>query len=199
MYLGAMLGLAYHLLLGKKKTGMPILSIMISLGVFVLAFGVDGVNSYLHFFPGFKGLYEPQNWLRLVTGMGMGLVIISFLYPAFSQTVWQDQSEDRVLKDMRIFAILLLLAAGMVGLVLSESPVILYPLALLSSAGVLVLLTMVYSMVLIMLFRIENYYTRFREMVLPLLGGFFFALLQVAFLDLVRFLLTRTWGGFTFL
>jgi uncharacterized membrane protein len=199
MYLGAMLGLVFHLLLGKKKTGMPTLSIMVSLGFLVLAFGVDGVNSYLHFFPGFTGIYEPQNWLRLVTGMGMGLVIISFLYPAFSQTVWEDLSEERVLKNWAVFGVFLLLAGGMVGLVLTESPVILYPLAIISSAGVLVLLTMVYSMVLIMLFRIENHYKRFRELAFPLLGGFFFTLLQIAFLDMVRFLLTRTWGGFPFL
>jgi uncharacterized membrane protein len=199
MYLGAMLGLVFHFILGKKKAGMPILSIMISMGVLLLAFGVDGVNSYLHFFPGFKGLYEPNNLLRLITGMGMGLVISSFLYPAFSQTVWQDLTEERTLKNWVVFGILLLLAAGLVGLVLSDWAVIMYPLALISSAGVMVLLTMVYSMVIMMLFRIENQFTHLREMVYPLLGGLFLALLQIAFLDVVRYWLTGTWGEFPFL
>jgi hypothetical protein len=55
---------------------------------------------------------------------------------------------------------------------------------------------MVYSMVVVMLFRGENQFARWRELWLPLTGGFILALLQIAGFDLVRFLLTGTWSGF---
>jgi hypothetical protein len=72
----------------------------------------------------------------------------------------------------------------------------LYPLALISAGGVIGLLTMVYSMVWIMVFRAENRYNRFKEMLIPLVGGLTVALLQVGLLDLLRYGLTGTWEGF---
>ncbi len=44
MYLGALVALIYQLRLGKKG-GTPSLKILIALGIFVIAFGIDGVNS----------------------------------------------------------------------------------------------------------------------------------------------------------
>jgi len=80
MYLGAMLGLAFQALTSRRRAGMPPRGVLVFLGVLVLAFGVDGVNSYLHLFPGAPSLYEPGNLLRLLTGTGMGLVIALVLY-----------------------------------------------------------------------------------------------------------------------
>jgi hypothetical protein len=85
-----MLGLAYQALTRKRAGGFPPSSVWVVYGFFVLAFALDGGNSYLHLFPGVTGLYEPQNWLRLLTGTGMGLVVAGILYPAFNQTVWKD-------------------------------------------------------------------------------------------------------------
>jgi hypothetical protein len=76
---------------------------------------------------------------------------------------------------------LIALAIGLDILVLTDKPIILYPLALISAGGVIGLLTMVYSMVWIMVFRAENRYNRFKEMLIPLVGGLTVALLQVGF------------------
>jgi hypothetical protein len=35
-----------------------------------------------------------------------------------------------------------------------------------------------------------------QELILPLTGGFGLALVQIILLDVVRFMLTHTWGGF---
>jgi uncharacterized membrane protein len=198
MYLGAMLGLVYLSITTPRRTGLPPLKVMILLGFFVAAFGIDGVNSYLHFFPGFKGLYEPQNWLRLVTGTGIGIAISALLYPAFNQSTWKDWDERKVFSDFRSLGVLLVLAVILDLVVISEFWPVMVILSLISAAGVLVLLIMVYSMVFLMLLRKENTFERLRQMFIPLAGGFLMAMLQIATLDVVRYWLTGTWSGFNF-
>ena len=79
---------------------------------------------------------------------------------------------------------------------LSERPLILYPLALISAAGVLVILTMVYSMLWLMALKRENCYENVVQLGWVLVGGFGTGLLQIAVLDFVRYFFTGTWGGF---
>jgi hypothetical protein len=68
---------------------------------------------------------------------------------------------------------------------------------LLSAGGVLTLLIMVYSTVLVMLFKRDNTYQGYRALLIPLEGGYLLALLQIGAISLVRYLLTGTWGGFS--
>jgi hypothetical protein len=79
---------------------------------------------------------------------------------------------------------------------LSENPLVLYPLALVSAAGVIVVLTMVYTMVWLLIFRAENRFLSLQGLWLPLMGGFALSLLQIGLFDLLRYLLTGTWDGF---
>lgn len=197
MYLGAMLGLAFQALTARRRTGLPPWKVMAGLGMLVVAFGVDGINSYLHFFPGFKGLYEPQNWLRLLTGTGMGLAVSALLYPAFNQSAWKDWDERRAIPGFRWLALLIGLAVLMDLAVLTEFWLLLYFFALVSAAGALVLLTMVYSMVFLMILRKENLAERISQLSVYLTAGFFMALMQIAALDLVRYWLTGSWSGFS--
>jgi len=195
MYLGAMLGLLYQIRLGRRG-GMPPMKIAVVLGVFFVAFGVDGVNSYLHFFPNAPSLYEPQNWLRLVTGTGLGIGMASMLLPVFNQTVWKDWSGERLLSSWRHFAAILALAALVDLAVLSENPLLEYPLALLGPVTVVVLLAMIYTIVWLMLAKRENSFLGLKELSWAFLGGFTTAMLQIAIMDYGRFLLTGTWKGF---
>lgn len=196
MHLAALLGLVYQGVLGRRKAGLPSGRILLVLGLLAGAFAVDGGNSFLTLIPGAPHLYTPQNWLRLVTGTGMGLSIAALLYPAFTQTAWKDWQPQPVLSGFKPLLGLSFLAILLDFVILSGNPLLLYPLALLSAAGVLVELSLVYTMVAMMTLRGENLYTRFGEMVLPLAGGFGLGLLQIAFLDFIRYLLTGTWDGF---
>ncbi|MEJ2709084.1 MAG: DUF2085 domain-containing protein [Anaerolineales bacterium] len=196
MYLGAMLGLIYQAIMGRSRSGMPSARLWVVLGLLVVAFGVDGLNSYLHFFPGAPTLYDPQNWLRLLTGTGMGVVIAAALFPAFNQTAWKNQDRRPALENFRSLTILLAAALILDLVVLTENPLILYPLALISAAGVLILLSMIYTMLWLMILRIENRFQSLLQMVLPLSGGFGLALVQIAALDFVRYLFTGSWEGF---
>ncbi len=196
MYLGAVLGLIYQSIFSRRRTGTPPLRVIIPLGLMALAFVVDGTNSFLHLIPGAPGIYEPNNTLRLFTGTGMGLVIAAMLFPAFNQTVWKHWDPKPAFANLRGLAGLVILALALDGLVLTGISWVLYPLALISALGVLILLTMVYSMVLLILLHFDNRFQFFYQLTLPLVGGFGVGLLQIVFLDAVRFALTHTWDGF---
>jgi len=76
MYLGAVVGLAYQVIFARKRCGTPHWRVIIPLVLFVLAFGVDGSNSYLYLiketYSGalarIPNLYVPNNTLRMLTG-----------------------------------------------------------------------------------------------------------------------------------
>lgn len=175
---------------------MPARKIMILLGLFLVGFGVDGVNSYLHLIPNTPRAYEPANWLRLATGTGIGLGIAAVLTPVLHQTLWQAYDSRQALNGWKQFLPVLGLAGLLDLAILSGNPLLLYPLALLSSASILLILSMVYMIVWIMLTKRENKFTSLREIWAPLLAGFLTALLQIAVLDAGRFWLTGTWAGF---
>jgi hypothetical protein len=178
------------------KLGAPLL-------LFLIAFGIDGTNSFLYLLKETSGgvlnnipnLYIPNNTLRLFTGSGMGIALASILFPAFNQSAWKRPDPGRAL-DWKRLGILV----GVIFLVdlavLSESPIILYPIAILSVLGVLALLIMVFSVVWLMIMRQENEFTSLRQMWLPFLAGTTLAFLMISAIDLLRFQLTGTWGGF---
>ncbi len=196
MYLGAMLGLIFQAFVSRGRAGMPHWSLWVVLGLFVAAFGVDGINSYLHLFPGAPSLYEPSNLGRLLTGTGMGLVVAFAIFPAFNQTAWRSPDMTPALSGFKPFALVLGMALFMDWLVWIENPFLLYIFALISGLGVLVVLTMIYGMFWIMLLKSSNRNQRLSQLMFPLLMGFGTAMLQIALFDLVRFFLTGTWDGF---
>ena len=76
MYLGAMLGLVYQGILGKRRAEMPSWPVITVLGLLAAAFAVDGLNSYLYLFLQSPLLYMPNNTLRLLTGTGTLLKLV---------------------------------------------------------------------------------------------------------------------------
>lgn len=196
IYLGAVLGLIYQAVLYPRCGSFPgrkALALVVLIG---LAFALDGLNSYLALFPGAPGLYEPNNLYRLLTGTGLGISMAAVLAPAFNQTVWKDWQPKAAFTNLRHFLLLLLLGLVLDGLVLLENPLLLYPLALISAGGVLVILTMVYGMAAVLALRKENAYLSWRELLLPLALGFTLALLQISLISAGRYVLTGTWDGF---
>ncbi len=204
MYLGAVLGLAFQAVVAPRRGGMPGRWVVIPLLALAGSFALDGANSYLYLlkgtYPGIlpqiPNLYTPNNTLRLFTGAGMGLGIAAALYPSFNQSVWKDWDARPALDGLKPLGLLVALAVALNLLVLTEHPLVLYPGAVISAGGVLLLLTMVYSIVWSMVMRLENTFTHLRQMGLTLLAGLTVALLQIYIIDLFRFWLTGTWGAF---
>jgi len=205
MYLGAVTGLVFQSIRGGKRSKAPGWGIIAVLGVFAVAFGVDGLNSYLYLLkeirpgilPQIPNIYIPTNTLRLLTGSGMGLGIAAMLFPAFNQSIWTDYDDSHAsLTGWKGFGLLLGIQAIIDLLVLTQSPFILYPVAMISVLGVLILLTMVYTIVWVMITGQENKYTQMQQLWLPLLAGFTITMIQTFGIDMLRFWLTGTWGGF---
>ncbi len=188
--------MVYQSLLGRRRTAWPRTGMLVVLGLFFVAFGIDGINSVSILFSQKPILYQPSNTLRLITGTGMGLVMAVALLPAFNQTVWQAYSHRTALETWWQFAGLLGLSGITIFLVLTENPLILYALTLVSAGGVVIMLTMVYTMAVLMLFRKENQITGFRSLIFPATGGFLMTLIQIILIDLGRYILTGTWDGF---
>ncbi|MFA5612275.1 MAG: DUF2085 domain-containing protein [Anaerolineaceae bacterium] len=194
MYLGALLTIVYQQFQGRKGL-FPPAWVSVFLGLFFIWFGVDGLNSFLHFFPGFELGYQPSNLLRLITGTGIGLGIGAILTPLFNQTAWADWIDESFFKRWYAFPILILIAAAMVIGVYSEEPVILLPAMLLSGLSVIFLLSAVYTVVGVMLLNRTSQQLTWQQMRLPVLIGLNLSMLQIILTSALRLLLTGTWGS----
>jgi uncharacterized membrane protein len=202
-FYSAVISLLFLSIVSPKKSGMPGWKLGAPLLFFLAAFAIDGTNSFLYLLKQTSGdalgsipnLYTPNNTLRLFTGSGMGIALASILYPAFNQSAWKDADPSRTLswRKLGLLASIILLVNLMV---LTESPIVLYPVAALSVLGVLALLIMVFSMVWILLMRQENEFHSLRQMWMPFLAGTTLAFLMISAIDLFRYTLTGTWGAF---
>ena len=196
-FIGGLLGFFGQEVMLKRRraANFPPRSIIAVLAGFTFSWAGDGLNSYLALAGG-PHLYEPQNWLRLTTGALNGLTMSAILYPTLNFTLWREYRDESNIRRWRELAVLVLLEVGLIGLVLTRWPVLLYPLAILSALGVLTMLTGANSMLVMILLRRENQATNWREAGLPFLAGLTVSLLQIGLIDFMRYQLTGTLSGF---
>ena len=202
-FYAAGLTLLFLSLVSQRRSGFPGWRVGAPLLFFFLAFGIDGSNSYLYLMkqimgasaPNLPNLYTPNNTLRLLTGSGMGIALASIVYPAFNQSVWRNPIAEPAL-DWKKLGILIggILLIDL--LVLTDNPVIVASVAIISLLGVLALLVIVFSMSWIMMMKQENDFDSLLQLWLPSLAGTTFAFLLITVIDLLRFNLTGTWGAF---
>ncbi len=194
MYMGALLGFVLQWQ-ASHRGGMPARKFQVLFGLFLLVFAFDGINSYLQLWHGIQPLYVTHNWMRMVTGSGMGLAMAGVLVPVFNQSTWAKWQNQPVLQSWRQMAVMLAAAILMDAAILSQNVLILYPVGLLSAATVLAILSTIYAIVWIMLWKKDNSFTHVNQVSAFLLGGFATAVAQVAIMDLGRYILTGTWTG----
>lgn len=202
-FYAAGISLIFFALVSKRQSGMPGWKLGVPLIIFFLAFGIDGSNSYLYLIKqtsngalaNIPNLYTPNNTLRLFTGSGMGIALASILFPAFNQSIWKV-ADPRPALSWKKLGILTGIVVLVNLLTLTENDIILYPIAILSVLGVLALLILVFSMAWLLIMRQENVFDSLAQMWLSFLAGTTLALLMITAIDLLRFKLTGTWGGF---
>jgi len=197
-YLGFLWGFGLQAILGKKRSGFPSRWAVVGLGLLVLFYALDGLNSLFTLYPTLEtwALYTPQNTLRLFSGLGMGLAISALYYPLMGQTIWSDLSPRRSLERKEEWLLFFSGGLGIGLLVLSDNPLLLYPLILFSTGGLMTLLTLLYTVIWILLSRRENSFRGWGDLGWWMLAGFGTALFQIAMIDAVRFWITGTWSGF---
>ena len=199
----AAVALIFQAFVSPRQSRLPTRGVLAVLAGLFLAFALDGSNSYIALMktmdPGIlsaiPSLYMTNSATRVLTGSGMGLVLASLLYPMYNQSVWQTPGQERAL-TWRKFAVLAGIVLAVDLGIITESPVVLYPVSFLSALGVLALLTIVFSIVWIMIMRQENSFASWRPLWLPAAAGMTLAFVMILGIDLVRLGLTHTWGGF---
>jgi uncharacterized membrane protein len=201
-YLGALFGIIFLISKGPRRVGTPPWPVITVLILFVVAYGIDGLNSYLHLSPmlemapSLPRLYEPNNVTRLLTGSGMGFSIAVAVFLTFNRTIWSRNDRRPVIGDLQqlFYAIFILLVLDL--LILTERSIILIPMSILSVISVVFFLTIIYSVVITMIFHMENQFSSICQYRIPFAIGFIIAMMQLVILDILRFLLTGTWEGF---
>ncbi len=197
-YLAALAALVAMGVSGRGRAGrLPERRLLIVLALFVAIWTVDGLNSYLTLFPGLPYLYTPSNLLRVSTGALQGMALVALFAPVFNSVLWREPTDEASLSGGRDLAVWCGLAAGIVALMESGWPWLLYPLAFLSVLGVLVLLTMVNSMIVTLALRSEGSVSAWKEAAVVLAPGLALALIEIAMIDLARAAVTA-WLGLPF-
>lgn len=202
-FYAAGLALIFQAVVARKRSSLPSRGILAVFVIFLLAFGLDGSNSYLYLLKQssagalsqIPNLYIPNNTLRVFTGSFMGIALAGVLFPVVNQTLWKTL-DDRPALEWKSLGILTGLVIVINLLTLTESPFILYPVAYLSALGTLSLLTIVFAILWIMIMRQDNTFDNPRQLWLAALAGLTLALLMMMGIDLFRLQFTGTWSGF---
>lgn len=196
------LALVFQAIVSGKRSKLPSRWVIAVLVLFFLAFGIDGSNSYLYLLKQTSGgleqipnLYIPNNTLRLFTGSGMGIALAAVLFPVINQTLWRTQ-DDRPALDLKQLGILTAIIVIINLLILTDSPIVLYPIAYISALGTLSLLITVFAILWIIIMKQDNTFEHPRQLWLAFAAGVTLALLLVLGIDLVRLQFTGTWSGF---
>jgi uncharacterized membrane protein len=197
MFLGCLLGLIGFSSRTDGK-GYPARIFKVILGLFVLFFAVDGVNSVAFSLFARELLYPPSNLLRLASGLGMGVVMAAVLIPLWRQIMRPDSSAGPVLGKWSQFLPVLFAEVAAAFLVLYAPAWMYYPIAVASVAAVPILVTMVYTLLWILILKIEAAIRNCSARITYIALGCITAFVQIGLLDLLRVTLTGNWAGIRF-
>lgn len=143
IYLGFACTFFTLLVLGRlRSTHFPGKWVFIVLAVAVLFMAEDGLNSFFLDL-GLPHLYQPFNTLRLISGLGAGVAMCAVIVPVANTLIWNEDSDVASFRDLRQLSVMLpvLLIAFLA--VVTQAPILLYPIALLSSFGLVMALSLV--------------------------------------------------------
>ncbi|WP_322822916.1 DUF2085 domain-containing protein [Chloroflexus sp.] len=168
IYLSFMLTFIYLYAIGRGRAGkLPPWHISLTLVAFVAIMAVDGFNS-LFLDLGLPNWYQPDNFLRTLTGMGMGITIATMLHIVLNNTLRQNvDPQQPVFKHwtelLGIIAIDLLALAAIYG----NLGITFWPLAFLAFFGILGVLYLVCLLVTSLFMGYEGKVTSIRQLARP--------------------------------
>jgi uncharacterized membrane protein len=188
IYLSFLLTTFYIYAIGRGRAGgLPPWSITAALGLFVVIMGVDGFNS-LFVDIGRQPLYTPDNLVRTLTGMGMGVSIAVMLHLVMVKTLRKDVDDNApVLRSwwelLGIIAIDLLALAAIYG----NLSLMFWPLAFLAFFGISGVLYLVSLLLTALFMGYESRVTRLSQLARPATVALVPTLLMLGAMSWLRF------------
>ena len=187
IYLGAIVGLALLSRLRSHSVRLPAGAMIPVLALFFVSMVADGLNSTAQAVGG-SGLWDTTNITRIVTGALSGLSVAFFFFPVFNLSLWQRDARNRESVLDHPFQLLgyLLVTGVLVALVIDGGSWLYWPIALLSTAGAVALLTMANTILVLMVARREGAARTLSQVVTPVLVAFALTLVMLTLLALFR-------------
>lgn len=188
IYLSFLLTMVYIYAIGRGRAGgLPHWTITAALLLFVAIMGVDGFNS-LFVDIGRQPLYTPDNLLRTLTGMGMGISIAVMLHLVLVKTLRKDVDEGTpVLRSwwelLGIIAINMLALAAIYG----NLSFMFWPLAFLAFFGITGVLYTVSLLLTALVMGYEGRVTKLSQLARPASVALIPTLLMLGAMSWLRF------------
>ena len=191
-FLGLFISLLY-LYSREKNSGFPSKPKTAVLIAFFLFFAVDGVNSAIGFIPGLGSLYSSSNLMRLISGLLMGIALANLVLVLWNQTLWVNPNPAPLLRTWKQLGGLILVTAVAGALIIADIPILYYPVAILSTTGIFLVLSMIYSLLWSIILKKENTLHLFNDGLRIFIVGIITAIAQVGAMDLLRYSLSGSW------
>ena len=192
IYLGFIvtLGMLYGSRRGRTQQlpRWPVILLLIAGG---LAMAIDGFNSLLLDLS-LPHLYQPDNLLRLGTGLAMGLAVAALTLPILNRLFWCEFNAQRSIPSWRALFLLFLALVLCFFAVASQNALLLYPLALLSTAGVLIVVSSINLIIVVSIAKRDQTFLHYRELVPYLSIALLFAIGELLLLAHLKLLLLHT-------
>lgn len=149
IYLGYTIAFVTLFLTGRGRAAQfPRWPMALVMGVCILALAVDGFNS-LFLDMHLPHLYQPHNLIRLTTGLLTGASMACFLVPVTNTVLWKHMGDQRSVDSWwQLLQLLPLLALAFLA-VGTQAAIFLYPVAILSSLGVVTALGLINLTILV--------------------------------------------------
>lgn len=129
-----------------RSSSLPGRWVLVLLGAAVLFMAEDGLNSFILDL-GLPHLYQPNNFLRLATGLGTGVAMCAIIVPVANALIWKYDDLRPTFKSLSELAImvpaLLLIFVSVSSTIYPEFGFLLYPIAIFSTFGLVMALTLV--------------------------------------------------------
>ncbi len=187
MYLGFVTGAIWLAVRGRIKAArLPPTPIIVMLVGFIVAMGIDGVNSTISIIPGAPQLYHTTNVIRLITGTLYGLALSALFPPVFNSAIWSAPSGERTIKNWRELGLLVIVVAIEIAIVLAFTDQMLIPISIITIGGVLLLLSLLNSVIMLSARKMENVVSTWRQLALPMLFGLALGLIEITALVAMR-------------
>ncbi len=178
----------YLLALGRRRAAkLPPWPITIALGLFIAIMAVDGLNSMFvdMFLP---HLYTPQNWLRTLTGIGMGTAMAVLLLLILNISLRRDYDDQQRIIGNWLELGGALLINGLVLLAIYGNVEIMYwPIAVAAWLGITGVLYCVNLLLAALFMRYEGMVTRVAQLAKPATFALVFTLIELGALSTMRF------------